>query len=314
MLCERGTKVHLTTVSALTIRQPWAALLVEGSKWYEYRPQRYATPRIVAIHAGKGQAPQTKAALQNPKIRRRVDVDALPYGAVIALGRLSSCQSLTERAARALRKRRPNEVLWGAPYAKQSALRFDQIRPLSRPVPATGKLGLWRWVPPASMRREIERIYGELKDPLYGSHWEEIGGIAVDAGTVAFGDAAVLGRGFRLIPSRRQRVHQEALVTWSTGEDSAYPVEVVRSGRSTVAARICFTNDVDDLDGWWVEKGRMRVTTGHVVSFDPYCRGRLYEHRFRMQPGAYVAEVFSYASPELKATDDLGLRLRRVGE
>jgi hypothetical protein len=83
--------LKISTVPALTIRQPWAALLVEGSKWFEYRPHRFAAPRIVAIHAGKGQTAQTRKALELSKVRRRVEVSALPYGAVIAVGRLSSC-------------------------------------------------------------------------------------------------------------------------------------------------------------------------------------------------------------------------------
>lgn len=72
-------------MKALTISQPYASLIADGSKWIENRtwPTNYRGP--LAIHAGLGTQYMTKKALQ---------LSGLPYGSVVAVAELQSCQKL----------------------------------------------------------------------------------------------------------------------------------------------------------------------------------------------------------------------------
>ena len=96
------------TIKTLTIRQPWASLLVAGCKRYEYRSKDFAHPALLAIHAGLKQEEKERKAMKHPEVRRCLpQVDNLPFGAVLAIGRLAATHRLTERAARAIKHEYP---------------------------------------------------------------------------------------------------------------------------------------------------------------------------------------------------------------
>jgi hypothetical protein len=145
-------------MKALSIRQPWASLLVNGCKLYEYRKTNYHYRGLVAIHASKTLEKRERQALANHEVQRCLpNVDDLPSGAVIAIGRLLETHFLTERRARAIRRDHPGEKLWGNPLQSWYALEF-KIRPLSAPVAASGTLGLWNWEVPKGLKQEVDDI------------------------------------------------------------------------------------------------------------------------------------------------------------
>jgi hypothetical protein len=152
-----GGMIHI--IAALTIKQPWASLLVSGDKMYEYRSWDAECTQLIAIHAGKGSDEKTRWAMARPEVRSRLrDPENVPRGAVIAIGRLASTECLTERRAREIRRDHPEEKIWGRPERLQYAWKFDEIQRLSYPVPARGMQKLWNWRIPASMRVEIGEI------------------------------------------------------------------------------------------------------------------------------------------------------------
>lgn len=153
-------------MKALTIHQPWAQLLVTGCKVYEYRSWDTRYRGLVAIHAATRLEKCEWQALDRPEVQKCLrGIDDLPIGAVIAIGRLADTRFLTERAARAIRRRYPCERIWGSPSRSQYAWEFDEIQELSQPVPAVGALGLWQWRIPRSARAEIDQISGTLLVP-----------------------------------------------------------------------------------------------------------------------------------------------------
>lgn len=146
--------------------------------------------------------------------------------------------------------------------------------------------------------------------------WEEIGWIALDSATVAFGAASVLGEDFRLkwesgIGDGSPSGYDAALVLQDTREDGEYPVEALRGDDRTIqAARMCFVTDVDELEGTWREIGRLELPDGQCVACDPFCsREPVYRFVFELRPGSYVAEAFDFSYPE-GHDDVLGLRIR----
>jgi hypothetical protein len=140
--------------------------------------------------------------------------------------------------------------------------------------------------------------------------WQEVGWIGVDSATCAFGDADILGDEATLDPA--DGVDQDgnvgppaSLVVCSTRADFDLPVEVLHDDRGVAAAaRLCFTDDVDQLDGEWRAVGQLDVTLGRCLACDPYGTDHYYRLIFPMKPGSYLAEVFDFDG------DVLALRIR----
>jgi len=149
------------------------------------------------------------------------------------------------------------------------------------------------------------------KDALAGVEWETIGGIGVDSAACAFGDADALGEQFRLTPGDDPSDFEPYLVVCGTGADIDVPVEVVRAeDGQVVAARMNFTDDVDELDGTWAVAGRLDLRSGRCLAGDPYYTP--HEHYrlvFDAAPGVYLAEFFDFTDEDGEA-DRLGLRVR----
>jgi hypothetical protein len=131
-------------MNALTIRQPWAALIVRRIKAEEYR--RFAIPLgPLAIHAGRS-LPTNEDIEDVMQILRQYDVHAswqaaiewceqLPRGYV--LGTVEVCGH------------EPRVTRWGTvANLLRSPVEFE------KPLRACGQKGLWDWRPPAPRARE----------------------------------------------------------------------------------------------------------------------------------------------------------------
>ena len=110
-------------MKAITIKQPWASMIVDGTKVLEIRswPTNYRGP--IAIHAGKE---IDRLACQE----FGYDPDRIPRGVVLATAQLTDCADLKVGEWRGFG--------WS----------FDIIRKFVRPIPAKGKLGFWNWEKP----------------------------------------------------------------------------------------------------------------------------------------------------------------------
>jgi hypothetical protein len=150
-------------MKALSIRQPWASLLVDGVKLYEYRQSDYTYRGLVAIHASKTRGPLERWALTQPDVLMHLPpVEELPSGCVIAIAWLGGTFRLTERGAREIRRDYPGEKIWGNPVRTQFALAFVAMRRLCEPAPVSGALSLWDWRVSARLKPEVDQISREL--------------------------------------------------------------------------------------------------------------------------------------------------------
>lgn len=133
----------MTDIRALTVRQPWADAIAQPSddpKRIENRTRRTNYRGGLLIHAGLG-----------------VDVGALPpemtadwpdqRGAIIVVAELVGCH----QAAKCCKP-------WGFPDCWHWEL--ADVRPLPRPVPAKGRLGLW--IPDPDLLAAVEAQYPEM--------------------------------------------------------------------------------------------------------------------------------------------------------
>ena len=150
-------------------------------------------------------------------------------------------------------------------------------------------------------------------ESLRARMWESIRVIGVDAATVAFGSASVLGPDFELdfektggdIPPPT-----DTLVCLNTMMDLDVPVEVLRLPNGTpFAARMFCVRDGDVLEGKWSRTGELVLADGLCLACDPWCTPNSYYHfEFQMAAGRYVADKFLYDGEEL------GLRIRLLSD
>ena len=125
-------------MKALTLTQPWAWLICAGRKHYETRSWRTHYRGTLAIHA----AATLKPAARIYARERRIDLAALPLGAVVATAQLVDCIA-TDEVRRRLSARERDAGDYGL---GRWAWELDDIHVLPVPIPARGSLGLWDWV------------------------------------------------------------------------------------------------------------------------------------------------------------------------
>jgi hypothetical protein len=151
-------------MKALTIREPWASMIVIGAKRIETRSWSTAHRGRIAIHAGKAEDSKTLSDLRHcmttlfrlgyrmSEADKKV-VDA--WGGMLShLGAILAVADLVDV--------RPFDV--GPSELEHQLGKFERgtqgwqlanVRPLRHPIPIAGKQGLW--LVPASVDRAIQR-------------------------------------------------------------------------------------------------------------------------------------------------------------
>lgn len=149
---------------ALTIRQPWASLILAGKKTIETRTTTTKRRGRVLLHAGTVMGRVEREAA----IREGLDPDALPRGAIIGSIEIVDSKPVTEldvtAAERSRGDYRPGR--WGWQLA--------DVRALDKPVPAAGALSFWQVPPDVAQAVEAQAcarvfVYGTLKRG-HGNH------------------------------------------------------------------------------------------------------------------------------------------------
>lgn len=116
---------RIVGVRALTVRQPWASLIIEGHKNIENRSKPIKHRGPLVIHAGLRTEQDALARyghlLKNP--------DNLPSGAVLGTVEVIDCVE-------------GSRSRWAEPGYYHWVL--ADPRPLPKPIPAEGSLGMWR--------------------------------------------------------------------------------------------------------------------------------------------------------------------------
>ncbi|MFG2910912.1 ASCH domain-containing protein [Kitasatospora sp. NPDC048286] len=123
-----------TDVPALTIRQPWLAAILAGDKRVENRSWPTKHRGQVVLHAARAVAREGQADPLVRAVLARPGTPALTTGALVATATITDCHRDTGCC-------RP----WGLPGLWHWTL--DAVQALAEPIPATGRLGLWRLDP-----------------------------------------------------------------------------------------------------------------------------------------------------------------------
>ena len=125
-------------MKVLTVKEPWASLIINGYKKYEFRSWKTNYRGKLLIHAGK--------ALEKDVLPRFSDYN-IEYssGAIIGEVELVDCIEVDEELNDKLEKINP--VVYGrSNHIRNYAWKLDNIKKYKTPIYVKGKLGLWNYV------------------------------------------------------------------------------------------------------------------------------------------------------------------------
>ena len=126
-------------MKAITIKQPWATLIAEGYKEYEFRTWKTKYRGDILIHAGKG---IDKKAMERFK---HLNLE-YPVGQIIAKTIITDCVKVDDRLRDVLAKKDP--IVYKGVINKTSndwdgyGFKLENIEKIN-PIEVNGKLSLW---------------------------------------------------------------------------------------------------------------------------------------------------------------------------
>ena len=124
-------------MKVLTIREPWASLIINGYKEYEFRSWKTNYRGKILVHAGKG--------IDN-NILSRFDDYNLSYekGAIIGEATLVDCILVDDEFSDLLKKNNPT-VYFKSHYSSKYAWKLENVIKYEKPINVKGQLGLWNY-------------------------------------------------------------------------------------------------------------------------------------------------------------------------
>jgi len=124
-------------MKTLTIKQPWASLIVNGLKKYEFRSWKTKYRGPLLIHAGKG--------IDNISIIRLKEYipENLPIGKIIGQATVVDCIEVTKEFKEKLLLE--NKDIYKRPEIGCYAWKLDNVVMFDKQIEINGKLSLWEY-------------------------------------------------------------------------------------------------------------------------------------------------------------------------
>lgn len=124
-------------MKAITIKQPWASLIINGYKEYEFRSWKTKFRGDVLIHAGK--------TIDKNQLQRFEHLNLeYPTGKILGKVKVTDCIEVTKEFEDELIKK--NKLVYGASQGRGGyAFKIEQVEKWSTPKEATGKLSFWNY-------------------------------------------------------------------------------------------------------------------------------------------------------------------------
>lgn len=125
-------------MKVITIKQPWATLIVEGYKRFEFRSWKTNYRGDILIHAGKG---IDKEAMERLK---KYLPDEIPLGKIIGKATLTDCVPMSRDFADMLAKEN-NDIYTTHSFSRNYGFKLENVEKLDNPIEIRGQLGLWNY-------------------------------------------------------------------------------------------------------------------------------------------------------------------------
>ena len=123
-------------MKVLTIKEPWATLIIEGYKKYEFRSWKTKYRGELLIHAGKGIDKEAMNRLS------KYLPDELPLGKILGKVTLCDCIKCDDEFKEACIKEN-KDVYAKSSFEENYAWQVDNVEVFDNPIEVKGKLGLW---------------------------------------------------------------------------------------------------------------------------------------------------------------------------
>ena len=125
-------------MKVLTIKQPWATLIMQGDKRFEFRSWQTKYRGALLIHAGKGIDKEAVKRLANylPK--------ELTQGKILGKVTLVDCIKITPEFKEELLKEN-NEIYTKSSFQETYGWQLEDVHVFNEPIDAKGHLSLWEY-------------------------------------------------------------------------------------------------------------------------------------------------------------------------
>jgi|LSQX01.3.fsa_nt_gb hypothetical protein len=123
------------TMKVITIKQPWASLIANGYKEYEFRTWKTNYRGPLLIHAGKGIDKEAMEHFKDLKLE-------YPLSRIIAIANLSECIFIDDKFQKQLLIKKSKVYGVGSKVGTY-AWKLSNIKKLDNPKYIKGQLGLW---------------------------------------------------------------------------------------------------------------------------------------------------------------------------
>lgn len=125
-------------MKALTIKQPWATLIMQGDKRFEFRSWQTKYRGDLLIHAGKGIDKEAMKRLEKylPK--------ELPYGKILGKVKLVDCIKMSPEFKELLLKEN-RDIYTKSSFQKNYGWQVSDVEVFENPIDVKGHLSLWEY-------------------------------------------------------------------------------------------------------------------------------------------------------------------------
>lgn len=121
-------------MKVITLKQPWATLIAEGYKKYEFRSWKINYRGVIYIHAGKGVDKVSMKRFESLNLE-------YPSSRILAKVTISDCILLDEEIKQKIE--RENELVYGSSMNRDGyAWKLDNITKINCSKNINGKLGI----------------------------------------------------------------------------------------------------------------------------------------------------------------------------
>lgn len=125
-------------MKALTIKQPWATLIMQGDKRFEFRSWQTKYRGDLLIHAGKGIDKEAMKRLEKylPK--------ELPYGKILGKVKLVDCIKMSTEFKELLLKEN-RDIYTKSSFQENYGWQVSDVEVFENPIDVKGHLSLWEY-------------------------------------------------------------------------------------------------------------------------------------------------------------------------
>lgn len=126
----------MNKLKVLTLKQPWATLVAEGIKKYEFRSWKTKYRGKLLIHAGTGIDKEAMKKYKNMNLE-------FPSRRIIAVVEIEDCLELDEKLNKKIIAEK--NIAYGSKIRTGYAWKLKNVKKLDYDKEVNGKLGLWNY-------------------------------------------------------------------------------------------------------------------------------------------------------------------------